>query len=91
MAVAVREKPKAGDEFDEGVIVGAVPKNAREEIRVRLTEFKEFKLVDIRTFYEPENSQEKRPCGKGFAIRRDLLPELIEVLQKAQRMSGEGV
>jgi hypothetical protein len=56
-------------------------------VPVELTRFKHYKLCDISLWYEPENSQERLPSKKGFAIQQDRLGGLIEVLQEAKRMS----
>ena len=77
----------AETEQDSGIHVADVEKNSRGEIiRIRLTEFKNTELCDIRLWYEASDSQEKRPTSKGFSVRRTLLRPLIEALEKAESM-----
>lgn len=73
---------------EQEVLVREFEKNAREVVRVRLTEYKGVPLIDLRGFYEDRGSGEWRP-GKGLCIRREKIPELIQALQEAERLSGE--
>ena len=72
--------------MDDGQLAGEFQKNAKERVRVRLTEFGGHRLIDIRAFY-PEG-EEWKP-GKGITLRRELLPELREALREAERLSDE--
>jgi hypothetical protein len=72
--------------FDDGQKIADVTKNATENIRIRFTEYKGFKLCDIRMFYQAGNGEYK-PTGKGFAIKRDLLPELRQAIEEAERLA----
>lgn len=68
------------------MVVAEFKKNGREIIRVRLNEFKGIPMVDVRAFYQdPPGSGEWRP-GKGIALKRELLPELLGALQQAQEI-----
>lgn len=58
---------------------GAIRKNAREEIRITLDDFKGLQLVNLRVWFDPGNG-EYRPGKQGVAFRLDLLPEVLEVL-----------
>ena len=67
------------------VVVGEVRKNAGEVVRVSTGEFKGFDLVNVRVwFQETPGVGEFKPSKKGVAFRRELLPEVIELLQQAQ-------
>lgn len=75
------------------VVVASLRKNARERIRVALDSFKGTDLCDIRVTVELSGgSGVWVPTGKGVAFNRDLLREVIEALQEAERvhLAGEG-
>lgn len=73
-------------ERGEEIILAEIRKNARECYRVRLSEFKRFRFVDIRLFYGDEG--DRKPSAKGVAIKPDVLPEVIAALQEAQKRLG---
>ncbi|MFC0339776.1 transcriptional coactivator p15/PC4 family protein [Paracoccus niistensis] len=58
---------------------GAIRKNAREEIRITLDDFKGLQLVNLRVWFDAGNG-EYRPGKQGVAFRLDLLPEVLEAL-----------
>lgn len=58
---------------------GAIRKNAREEIRITLDDFKGHQLVNLRVWFDGGNG-EYRPGKQGVAFRLDLLPEVLEAL-----------
>ena len=60
-------------------------KNATEEVRVSLTEFKGHKLIDLRIYYEPEEGGERRPTKKGITIDVSLYPELKRALLRVEK------
>jgi hypothetical protein len=60
-------------------------KNATEEVRVSLTEFKGHKLIDVRIYYEPEDGGERRPTKKGITVDVSLYPELKKALLKVEK------
>jgi hypothetical protein len=66
--------------------VATLHKNAREEVRIALSQFKGYDLVDMRVWTEPRNgaSTERIPTHSGIAIRVELLPQLIEALRQAE-------
>ena len=64
-------------------LIATIPKNAREELSISLTEFKGYNLVSQRVWYRADDG-EMRPSKAGVVIRIERLPELIEGLQAAQ-------
>lgn len=66
------------------ITVASVGKNAREEIRVVLDEFKGSQLVDMRAFASFSAANVPMPTKKGLSIRAEILPELIHALEKAR-------
>jgi len=61
------------DEFD---------KNAREQVRVSLTEYQGHDLVDLRVYYQDDKGQ-FRPTRKGLCLSFDTLPRLKTAVEKA--------
>jgi len=55
-------------------------KNATEEVRVSLSEYKGHKLIDLRIYYEPEDGEDRRPTKKGITIDVGLYPELKKAM-----------
>lgn len=66
-------------------IVHQFVKNATEEVRVSLTEFKGHKLIDLRIYFEPEDGGERRPTKKGITVDVGLYPELKRALLKLEK------
>lgn len=66
-------------------IVHQFVKNATEEVRVSLTEFKGHKLIDLRIYFEPEDGGERRPTRKGITVDVGLYPELKRALLKLEK------
>ena len=67
--------------------VATIPKNKREEIRVSLTEYQGYDLVDVRVFCEPYAGDEWVATKKGISLIVPRLPDLIDGLQTAQRVA----
>ena len=61
------------------------PKNATEEVRASLTEYKGHKLIDLRIYYEPEDGEDRRPTKKGITIDVGLYPELKKAMLKIEQ------
>jgi hypothetical protein len=66
-------------------LIATVTKNNVEEVRVSLTTFNGFDLVDIRTFARLIGAGgEPLPTKRGICLGRDRLPALIQALIQAQ-------
>jgi hypothetical protein len=70
------------------IIVGTIEKNKTSRIQVALREYHGQPLVDTRIHFDPGEG-EWRPSTKGVCIRLTQLPELIRLLQLAQRTAAE--
>lgn len=68
----------------EAVLISTIQKNASEQLRISLDEYRGVELVDIRVFASFSAANVAMPTKKGLSIRRDMLPELIEALEAAQ-------
>jgi hypothetical protein len=73
---------------DDAKIIHAFPKNPIEEIRVSLTVFKKKQYIDLRVYYKGDDG-EYHPSKKGLTLSLDLLPDLLEGVQKAQEEVSE--
>ena len=69
-------------------LIATVMKNNVEEVRVSLTTFNGFDLVDIRTFARLVGAcGEPLPTKRGICLGRDRLPDLIAALRAAEEAS----
>jgi Transcriptional Coactivator p15 (PC4) len=65
--------------------IAIIKKNAREEIRVELSEFNGHDLINIRVWADPRDSGSERiPTKAGIACKVALLPRVIEALRQAE-------
>lgn len=66
------------------VLAAAFDTSAAERIRLRFTEFKGYKLLDERLYYQGNNGW--LPTGMGFAtIRLDEIADQVEAAEEANR------
>lgn len=73
--------------IEEDIIVGSIPKNQREEIRVTLSNFKGHDLVGARVWFKA--GEDYRPSSKGITVNVRILPELIGLLEDAEKKAVE--
>lgn len=73
---------------DDEIVVGSFPKNNREEVRVTLSKYKGYDLVGVRQWFRNDND-EPRPSKSGVTIRVELLPELLQLIQRAKDTAVE--
>lgn len=59
--------------------IASIPKNAREEIRIVLSEFNGHDLANIRIWFTADDGS-MRPGNKGLAFKLDKLPAVIQAL-----------
>ena len=74
--------------IEEDVLVGSIPKNQREEIRVTLSNFKGHDLVGARIWFKTKDG-DPRPSSKGITVNVRVLPELIGLLEEAEKKAIE--
>ena len=65
--------------------IGAVRKNSREAVVVRLLSSGGRKFVDIREFYWAQDTREYRPTKRGAVFDASLLPDVVKLLEEAGR------
>ena len=88
-ADAPREPParpnRPRKEDDGRRTIATFPKSTAEEVRVSLSKFKGFDLVDARVWADPDDGDgDRRPTRKGLCLRVERLPELLEALHQAE-------
>ncbi len=66
-------------------IIHQFTKNATEEVRASITEYKGHKLIDFRIYYDPEDGGDRRPTKKGITIDVSLYPELKKAMMKIEK------
>ena len=59
-------------------LIETIPKNAREEIRISLTEYQGHDLCDVRVYAEPYSGDEWVATKKGVSLSVAKLSALIE-------------
>jgi hypothetical protein len=65
-------------------VVSSFEKNALEEVRISLTEFKGRQLIDLRVYYvTPEG--DSKPTKKGLALSVSLFHDLKEAMDKLEQ------
>ena len=65
--------------------IATFTKSTAEEVRVSLSKFKGFDLVDARVWADPDDGDgDRRPTRKGLCLRVERLPELLEALRQAE-------
>jgi hypothetical protein len=62
-----------------------VPKNAQEEIRISLEEFKGHKFIDMRVYLKANDGKDPIPTKKGLAISPSLWPGFRAALVQVDR------
>ena len=68
-------------------VIARFKKNQTEEVRISFTEFKGYKLIDLRVWYEDREGQRK-PTKQGIAISRELIPELKKAILEAEEIEA---
>ena len=86
-ADAPRQPPARPDRAprhdDDARTIATFPKSSAEEVRVSLSTFKGFDLVDARIWTDDDDG-DRRPTRKGLSLRVERLPELLEALHQAE-------
>lgn len=75
------EEPHTSDR-----IVGTIDKNRKERVQVSLSEYRGFDMLTVRIWYM-DDDQSWKPGKQGLALRLELLPKLVALLQQAQAVA----
>lgn len=66
-----------------------IPKNASEELRIGLDEYRGVEILSLRIWFQPREGGDRRPGKDGFALRVAKLPELIDALHEIEAEARE--
>ena len=72
----------------EAQLVQSFPKNPLEEIRVSISVYRGKQYIDLRIYYKGDDG-EFHPSKKGLTLSPDLLPDLVEAVEKLKDVVGE--
>ena len=64
------------------MIIGDIPRNETEVLRVSAEEYKGRKYVDVRLYFATDEGEWK-PTKKGVTIQPEKVEEFIELIRKA--------
>ena len=70
-------------------LIATLRKNAAEEVRVSLDEFKGHDLISLRVWCDPYAGDARVPTKRGLSVSVRLLPELIAALRQAEAEARE--
>jgi elongation factor P hydroxylase len=66
-------------------------KSESAEVRICLQGYKGRRVVDLRVWYVPDGGTDFVPTRKGVTVDVDRLPELVDAIREAARLSkGKG-
>lgn len=71
--------------------IAVIPKNARQEIRVRIGEYRGSRFADVRVFVDPPSDRAplgRVPTKKGVAIPLGAIPDVVSALRKVQAIEA---
>lgn len=70
--------------MSEEKIIHEFQKNSGEKVVTSFSTYKGKKLVNLRVYYNAGDDQEEwRPSPKGLTLRREMIPELKDAVDKA--------
>jgi len=70
--------------MSEEKVIHQFKKNANERVRISFSTFKGKRLLNLRVYYNAaKEGEDWRPTPKGLTLRRELIPELKEAIDKA--------
>lgn len=70
--------------MEDEKIIHEFQKNSAERVRISFITYKGKKLVNLRIYYNAaDKGEDWRPSPKGLTLRRELIPELKQAIDKA--------
>ena len=73
---------------DREILLGTFDKNSTERVEIKLTTWKCQDYIDIRVFYT-SNGKDYLPSKKGITLNVEVLPKLMQALEKADKVLKE--
>lgn len=80
---------KESSREDGEILLGKFDKNSTERVEIKLTTWKCQDYIDIRVFYT-SNGKDFMPSKKGITMNTEILPKLLNALQRASKILKEG-
>lgn len=87
-ATGTKKPEKKNKEMSQDREIAVFAKSAVEEVRVKIVEWKCQSYIDLRVWFN-SNGNEFFPTKKGITIDIELLPRLIDALEKADKALKE--
>lgn len=80
------EKNSPAAAVDQGLSIKAalIAKNQRETLRLSIDDYKGYRLLSARLWFQPRDGDDLRPGRDGWAIALDKLPDIIGELQRLE-------
>jgi len=72
----------------ENILIAEFSKNARETLRIELTEFNGYDLLAMRV-WTLDKDGDWVPTRRGLTVRREMIRPIIGALQKAAHEAGQ--
>ena len=73
---------------DYGIVVDSFDKNAREQIRISINEFKGNRYIDIRVFFKDADGRDYLPSKKGVTLSDTRYPQLLDAILQVGEALG---
>ena len=72
----------------EDIVVSNFKRNATEEVRVGIKEFRGRRYIDLRIYYMDDKGEWK-PTRKGISLATDFMPELKDAVLGLEKVLAE--
>jgi hypothetical protein len=69
-----------------GKTLSRIAQSDREDIRVALSDYREFRLADVRVWHERRVDEDLKSIGNSVSLRLRHLPEIIQRSSEAGQM-----
>lgn len=64
--------------------IATLPKNAREALAIELSEWKTYKLLQLRIVLPGDGDGAERPTAKAFGLKIEMIGDVIKALESAR-------
>lgn len=69
---------------EEIMLIGEIPKNTTEKLKVTISEYKGYTFLDIRVYYE-DGQGEYKPTKKGITLKKGDIEPIIRLLKEGEK------
>lgn len=70
-------------------VITKFKKNATEEVRATLDEYRGKQVIDLRVWVEPDEGKERIPTKKGLTLSVSCFPELKKAIEEVEKRLKE--